>query len=165
MVHQRPKPSVTSLEATIVQIVEATFPGPRFEIVLTTSFPRIALLHLSRMLRGSANIRQRPFGFASTVDLKFMEFPVIRSGGPERAPLFILPGLLGSAVNWRSIAVRPEVSLDRRVFSLDMRNHGGSPHHESMTLDDMASDVIALADRLHLPKVALLGHSMGGKVV
>lgn len=117
-----------------------------------------------RSLRLCRDLQPAARTFAS-VPLKYMEFPVIKTGAPERAPLFILPGLLGSAVNWRSIAVRPEISLNRRVFSLDMRNHGASPHADSMTLDDMAEDVIALADRLQLPEVSLMGHSMGGKVV
>lgn len=42
-------------------------------------------------------------------------------------------------------------SLDqeRRVFAVDMRNHGASSHHESMTYVDMANDVLGfLADKV-----------------
>lgn len=41
-------------------------------------------------------------------------------------------------------------SLDqeRRVFAVDMRNHGASSHHESMTYVNMADDVLGfLADK------------------
>lgn len=42
-------------------------------------------------------------------------------------------------------------SLDqeRRVFAVDMRNHGSSSHHDSMTYVDMADDVLGfLADKV-----------------
>ena len=42
-------------------------------------------------------------------------------------------------------------SLDqeRRVFAVDMRNHGASSHHESMTYVNMANDVLGfLADKV-----------------
>jgi len=77
-------------------------------------------------------------------------------------PMVILHGLFGSAANWNSIARR--LTDDHPVYAVDLRNHGGSPHASAMGYLEMARDVVALLDTLGLPKAALLGHSMGGKV-
>ncbi len=84
-----------------------------------------------------------------------------RNGEGENA-LIILPGLLGSAANWQSIAKR--LGQNRAVYTLDMRNHGQSPWSDTMDYDSMASDVIEFIESLDHPRISLLGHSMGGKV-
>jgi esterase len=83
----------------------------------------------------------------------------VRGDGP---PLVILHGLLGSLDNWRSMSKR--LAALRRVYSLDLRNHGHSPHAAVMNYAVMAEDVreFCVAQGLHAP--AVLGHSMGGKV-
>ncbi len=77
-------------------------------------------------------------------------------------PLLLLHGLYGSSSNWRRIA--KGLSAERRVLSVDLRNHGASPWTTTMAYDEMAADVAALIDRLGLDRPAVLGHSMGGKV-
>ncbi len=80
----------------------------------------------------------------------------------QGAAVVILHGLFGSSRNWQFIARR---LADRyRVVSVDLRNHGDSPHTADMGYRAMATDVHALADRLELPQPVLIGHSMGGKV-
>jgi pimeloyl-ACP methyl ester carboxylesterase len=76
--------------------------------------------------------------------------------------VIILHGLFGSSRNWQTIARR--LSARHRVISVDLRNHGDSPHADDMSYPAMAEDVCALADRLALSQPILLGHSMGGKV-
>ncbi len=81
-------------------------------------------------------------------------------------PLVLLHGLFGSASNWRRIA--KTLGAERRVISVDLRNHGASPWAPTMSYAEMAADVAALIDRLGLVDAtsapAVLGHSMGGKV-
>jgi esterase len=77
-------------------------------------------------------------------------------------PLVLLHGLFGSADNWGSIA--KHFSQTYQVISVDLRNHGRSPHHASQTYSDMAEDLIELCDVLNLNTIHLLGHSLGGKV-
>jgi esterase len=77
-------------------------------------------------------------------------------------PLILLHGLFGSADNWGSIA--KHFSQYYQVISVDLRNHGRSPHSESQTYTDMAEDLIELCDALNLDTIDLLGHSLGGKV-
>jgi pimeloyl-ACP methyl ester carboxylesterase len=80
----------------------------------------------------------------------------------EGSPLLILHGLLGSSDNWRSMAKR--LAAHRRVYSVDLRNHGKSPHSLAMNYAVMASDLRELCATENLREPAVLGHSMGGKV-
>lgn len=82
-------------------------------------------------------------------------------GTASRLPtLLIVHGLFGSARNWGAIARR--LADDRRVVSVDMRNHGQSFRGESQSYADMAGDLAGVIEALGAP-VDLLGHSMGGK--
>ncbi|WP_020681658.1 alpha/beta fold hydrolase [Marinobacterium rhizophilum] len=76
-------------------------------------------------------------------------------------PLLILHGLFGSLDNWGSQA--KALSHDYQVISVDLRNHGRSPHDSEMNYAIMAQDLIELMDSLDLPRARVLGHSMGGK--
>lgn len=80
----------------------------------------------------------------------------------NRTPLFILHGLLGSMDNWRTQAKR--LSQTQPVITLDLRNHGDSPHIKGMSYREMYEDVIKVAQVESIKTFHLLGHSMGGKV-
>ncbi|MDN3555045.1 alpha/beta fold hydrolase [Halomonas maura] len=82
--------------------------------------------------------------------------------GGEGTPLVVIHGLLGSADNWRAHVKKWQAA--RRVIAVDLRNHGRSPHAAGMAYTQMADDLVALLDRLDVPRAHLLGHSMGGKV-
>lgn len=75
--------------------------------------------------------------------------------------LVLLHGLFGSQDNLAVMARAAEA--DFTVISMDLRNHGQSPHSDTMSYPKMAEDVLNT-----LPAEAeqffLLGHSMGGKV-
>jgi len=92
----------------------------------------------------------------TTLDLAYDEF------GAAGPPVLILPGLLGSARNWTSIA--KQLADTHRVFALDLRNHGRSPWAETMSFDEMAGDVAAFIERHDLSPATVIGHSLGGKV-
>lgn len=77
-------------------------------------------------------------------------------------PLVILHGLYGNQGNWSTHA--RQLALTHAVYALDARNHGQSPHADSMRLEEMADDVAETLDGLGLASTHLLGHSMGGKV-
>ena len=80
----------------------------------------------------------------------------------ENGPDFVvLHGLFGSGKNWRSFA--GSLEEDFQVWTLDARNHGDSPHADSMNYQQMAEDVARFFAENELKNVILLGHSMGGK--
>jgi esterase len=82
--------------------------------------------------------------------------------GEAGPPVIVLHGLLGSARNWTGIA--KQLADTRRVFALDLRNHGRSPWAETMSFEEMAGDVSAFLAHHDLGPPALIGHSLGGKV-
>lgn len=82
-------------------------------------------------------------------------------GGEGHPPLVILHGLLGSSRNWQTAGA--DLAQKFHVFALDLRNHGRSPQAAEMTYEAMAGDVLAWLDAQALPRVTLMGHSLGGK--
>ncbi len=80
----------------------------------------------------------------------------------EGEPVCLLHGLFGRGQNFGGLA--RALGATRRVISLDLRNHGASPHAAGMSYAAMAEDVAETLDGLGVASCALLGHSMGGKV-
>lgn len=76
-------------------------------------------------------------------------------------PVILLHGLFGSMENLGGVAQR--LQDEYQIHALDQRNHGRSPHTESMDYPAMARDVLAYMDAQGLERAAILGHSMGGK--
>lgn len=76
-------------------------------------------------------------------------------------PIILLHGLFGSASNLGVVA--RALAGNFAVYSVDLRNHGKSPHAAEMSYPVMAADVLALMDAEALSSAHLLGHSMGGK--
>jgi pimeloyl-ACP methyl ester carboxylesterase len=88
----------------------------------------------------------------------------IRIGkGPHN--VIALHGWFGSAASWGPFAN----VLDEARFSyafMDYRGYGGSKNLPgTYSMEEIAADALALADRLGWDKFSLLGHSMGGKAV
>lgn len=82
--------------------------------------------------------------------------------GHSGHPLIILHGLLGMLDNWQTQAKKyAEAGL--RVYALDQRNHGKSPHSDSFNYEVMARDVRDFMEQHHIRSAHVLGHSMGGK--
>ena len=63
----------------------------------------------------------------------------------EGPPLILIHGLFGSASNLGMVA--RGLAADFTVYSLDVRNHGESPHCNTMSYEEMAGDVIEFMDQ------------------
>ncbi len=75
--------------------------------------------------------------------------------------VLIAHGLFGWKRNWAGIA-KP-LGETHRVFTIDMRNHGESPHAPEMSYHDMAADMARFIEQNGLAPLPVIGHSMGGK--
>lgn len=82
--------------------------------------------------------------------------------GEDGPPLIVMHGLFGSARNWAAIA--RTLAETHRVYALDLRNHGASPHASTMTYEEMAEDVAGFIAAHGIENPIIMGHSMGGKV-
>jgi pimeloyl-ACP methyl ester carboxylesterase len=82
----------------------------------------------------------------------------------EGQPLIILHGLFGQSDNWNTLS-KGFAEKGFRVFTIDQRNHGLSPHSEDWNYDVMASDLKEFIEEHQLKDPIILGHSMGGKTV
>jgi pimeloyl-ACP methyl ester carboxylesterase len=83
--------------------------------------------------------------------------------GGEGAPLLLLHGLGGGAVNWVDLA--PLLARGHRVLVPDLPGHGGSsPLPAAATLDPYVDRVARLAEREGLGDATVVGHSLGGLV-
>ncbi|HAF61471.1 MAG TPA: hypothetical protein DCK95_04000 [Anaerolineaceae bacterium] len=59
----------------------------------------------------------------------------------------------------------PILATNKQVILPDLRGHGLSPIPPApYSMNEMAGDILTLMDDLHLPKVVLVGQSMGGYV-
>ncbi|KAI0261101.1 alpha/beta-hydrolase [Gloeopeniophorella convolvens] len=128
-----------------------TFSSSLRSSLISTSRP--ALSQSKRLFRTSV----------TPVDLRYdaLHPPDVSKG---EMPLVILHGLFGMKRNWLSLSKAFLRDLQRPVYTLDLRNHGSSPHASPMNYEAMAADVIHFFRERSLSNVSLLGHSMGGKV-
>ena len=90
--------------------------------------------------------------------------------GDASAPAVLLVHGFASSlrVNWVDPGwTKALADAGNRAIAFDHRGHGESDKPrtgEAYTPEAMASDVLALADHLSLPRVALFGYSMGARV-
>jgi len=84
--------------------------------------------------------------------------------GDSGSPVVFCHGLFGQGKNWTAIG--KALADDHRVLLLDLPDHGRSPRSERFDYVEYADQVAArlTADLGADDPVALVGHSMGGKV-
>lgn len=95
---------------------------------------------------------------------------VLRYGGssPERAKqdaIVLVPGITSPAITWGFVGERLGRHFD--TYVLDVRGRGLSSASDQLdySLEAQIADVLALTDALKLDRYALIGHSMGGRIV
>src|SRR4051794_41883209 len=82
--------------------------------------------------------------------------------GPADGPVVVLAASLGSDLRMWDPQLEPLVAAGFRVVRYDQRGHGSSPAPDGpYTLEELGEDLVALLDRLELPRVSLVGLSLG----
>ena len=105
-----------------------------------------ALIPQVRKLKFTARSILMPAQLLVNVHLRGSQRLKEAAAGDKTLPAtVILHGLLGSANNWRSLINRDDLLAGRFVCALDLRNHGRSPHSDSMTYQEMAADGAAMS--------------------
>src|ERR1700742_3427066 len=75
--------------------------------------------------------------------------------------LNLLHGLFGAAKNLGALA--RGLGAQAQVISMDLRNHGDTPHGAEMDFATMAADVAETCAALGVTQARIAGHSLGGK--
>lgn len=95
---------------------------------------------------------------------------VLRYGGPgegraERDTVVLVPGITSPAITWGFVGERLGRNFD--TYVLDVRGRGLSSASDTLdySLQAQTADVLALVQALGLARFALVGHSMGGRIV
>jgi len=77
-------------------------------------------------------------------------------------PVILIHGLFGNLDNLGRLA--RHLSENFEVYSIDLPNHGLSPHIESMDYSLLSQTLFEFVTTHQLKNVHIVGHSMGGKV-
>ncbi len=88
----------------------------------------------------------------------------VDDGGRGRVAVVLVHSGGGNTTHWS--AQLQHLRTTRRAVALDLRGHGQSepPRNGDYSIEAMAGDVAAVADRLALERFVLVGHSLGGGV-
>ncbi len=87
-----------------------------------------------------------------------------RIDGPDTAPVVVLIHAIGTSLDMWAPQI-PALSRDYRVVSVDLRGHGGSGAPAGpYAMGELAADVLALLDALHVERASVCGLSLGGMV-
>ncbi len=88
----------------------------------------------------------------------------VNDGGTGRVPAVFIHSLAGNTTQWTPQLFHARRT--RRALALDLRGHGQSdaPRDGRYDLDAYAADLGAVLDALRIPRIVLVGHSMGGGV-
>jgi esterase len=83
-------------------------------------------------------------------------------GDNGNKPLIILHGVFGSSDNWMTLGRKFAETF--KVYLVDQRNHGQSPHSNEFTYEAMKEDFRQFIEDNQIDNPHIIGHSMGGKV-
>ena len=95
---------------------------------------------------------------------------VLRYGGQEgaraeRDSIVLVPGITSPAITWGFVGERLGRSFDTYVVDVRGRGLSSASPELDYSLDAQIADILALVKALSLKRYALVGHSMGGRIV
>ncbi|XP_034490413.1 protein ABHD11 [Drosophila innubila] len=108
--------------------------------------------------------QQRRYANTPAIAMSSEQFDAPTSDA-SKTPLITAHGLFGSKQNWRSVSRAIAKETHRRIYTVDLRNHGDSPHTDTHGSPGMTADIAAFLAAKSINKTSLMGHSMGGRAV
>lgn len=98
------------------------------------------------------------------VDTRYGRTHMIAAGDPDADPMFLIPGVAGSAPLWRRQL--EELSRYHRVYALDMLGQPGRSEGRPLSYlnDDFVHWLTSIMDELDIRKANIVGASVGGWV-
>lgn len=98
------------------------------------------------------------------VDVGGVRAHVREQGNPDGVPVLLVHGSMGSLHMWEEWA--RELGKEAHVFSVDLPGHGltGAWPRDEYTVEAYSDFIEVLIDTLHLDRIVLVGHSLGGAV-
>ena len=92
-----------------------------------------------------------------------IEVEYVAQGDATGVPVILLHGLTDSLRSYDPLL--PHLPASIRAFAISLRGHGDSDRPDSnYAMRDMAGDVVAFMDAMHLDTATIVGHSMGARV-
>lgn len=88
-------------------------------------------------------------------------FREYKSANPSAQTMIIMHGLFGSCDNW--LTQGKLLSQHYHVYTIDLRNHGLSPHSDDFDYTFMVKDLVEFIEDHKIKNPIVIGHSMGGK--
>mmetsp|Transcript_19797 Transcript_19797/g.26106 ORF Transcript_19797/g.26106 Transcript_19797/m.26106 type:complete len:364 (-) Transcript_19797:371-1462(-) len=81
-------------------------------------------------------------------------------------PIILLHGMFGSSRNLLGLAksLPHELANPRKVYTVDLRNHGKSEWRNRMSYEDLVNDMRNMMGKENIQKAVFVGHSIGGKI-
>uniref|UniRef100_A0A8D8Y817 sn-1-specific diacylglycerol lipase ABHD11 n=1 Tax=Cacopsylla melanoneura TaxID=428564 RepID=A0A8D8Y817_9HEMI len=108
---------------------------------------------------------QTNYGGINPIQMTFRAPSIDTPLDPDAKPILIMHGLLGSKNNWNSLAKAIQSKTKKKVFVVDARNHGDSPHTDEFSYAHLAADVELFLRNENIDEAHVLGHSMGGRAM
>jgi len=110
------------------------------------------------VLLSAATVKQVSFVKNGNINIAY-----IKKGNKDTALVFVHGWCINKEYWQKQIN---DFSKEYTVVAVDLGGHGESGRsRNSWTIDDFANDVVTVIDSLHLNKVILVGHSMGGEII
>ncbi|KAG8191538.1 hypothetical protein JTE90_019602 [Oedothorax gibbosus] len=95
-----------------------------------------------------------------------LSYDAIESNGtrPDLCPVIMMHGLFWNKFMLKDLAIKLNQMTQRKVFTLDLRNHGESPCPKDCGAVLMAEDVKLFIDDMNLKRVSFVCHSFSSTI-
>lgn len=98
-----------------------------------------------------------------TIDVGGISIRYARRGSPEGTPVLFIHGFGGDLDNW--LFNIDTIAEKAPIIAIDLPGHGqSSVRLPGTSLNDLADFIVQFLDAIKVPKVHVVGHSMGGAI-